>query len=76
MPGKAGTATPDLHSKLWSPCALDFIPDANYYRFQTKPVDMPESATSAQTRASGRFSPVGAGVPARGGSDGMFARKH
>ena len=76
MPGKTGAAAPDLHSKLWSPCALDFIPDANYYRFNTKPVEMPESATSAQTRGSFPFSPVGAGVPATGGTDGMFARKH
>jgi hypothetical protein len=27
----------DMRSSLWSPCALDFIPDANYYRFVTPP---------------------------------------
>ena len=76
MPGKAGAAAPDLHSKLWSPCALDFIPEANYYRFRTKPTGMPEAATTTQATGSARFSSVGAGVPATAGPSGMFVRKH
>jgi len=71
---KMGASAPNLHGKLWSPCVLDFIPDANYYRFHTKPIDMPDPATTAQTTGSAQFSPVGAGAPATGG-DGMLSRK-
>jgi len=73
--GVSAASLLDVHSKLLSPCALDFIPGANYHRFRTKPVDTPKSAETVQTRGSGPFSPVGSGVPATGGTDGMFARK-
>jgi hypothetical protein len=66
----------DLHANQWSPCALDFIPDANYYRFRTKPIDAPESATTTQPGAPARFSPVGTGAPPSREPYGMLAQGH